>query len=118
MVAAKKVLDETAERLGYEVVYVAADTATDVLLGAFKGRKDVTLMGTPSGGTSTRARTIRMANSGISLKLASAASFAPDGMLYDGKGVQPDVEAWPDPTDLIGRTDTVLDGAALKLQKN
>jgi ABC-type uncharacterized transport system substrate-binding protein len=30
MVAAKKVLDETAKRRGYEVVYVAADTATDV----------------------------------------------------------------------------------------
>jgi putative tryptophan/tyrosine transport system substrate-binding protein len=30
MVGAKNSLDETAKRLGYEVVYVAADTATDV----------------------------------------------------------------------------------------
>src|ERR1051326_2270376 len=30
MVIAKKVMDDTSQRLGYEVVYVAAETATDV----------------------------------------------------------------------------------------
>jgi len=93
-------------------------SATDVFLGAFKGRKDVTLMGTPSGGGSARARTVRLANSGIVVRLASMASFRPDGKLYDGRGVEPDLEAWPEPTDVIGRTDTVLDRAVKKLQKN
>ena len=91
-------------------------SATDVFLGAFKARQKVTLMGTASGGGSGRARGLRLANSGISLRLSSMASFQPDGKLYDGRGVAPDVEAWPEPTDLIGRTDTVLDAAVKKLQ--
>lgn len=89
--------------------------ATDVFAGAFKGRKDVTLMGTATGGGATRVRTLRLANSTITLKLASMASFQPEGKLHDGHGVEPDVEAWPEPSDLIGRTDTVLDGAVQKL---
>jgi hypothetical protein len=92
--------------------------ATDVFLGAFKGRPNVTLMGTPSAGGSGRARTSRLANSGITVRLSSMASFQPDGKLYDGRGVEPDVEAWPEPTDLIGRTDTVLDAAVTKLKGN
>ena len=91
-------------------------SATDVFLGAFKGRRNVTLLGTPSGGGSGRARSLRLANSGIGLRLSSMASFRPDGTLYDGRGVEPDVEAWPEPTDLIGRTDTVLDKAVKRLQ--
>ena len=46
------------------------------------------------------------------------ASFRADGKLYDGKGVEPDVEAWPEPTDVIGRTDTVLDRAVKKVRGN
>jgi hypothetical protein len=91
-------------------------SATDVFLGAFKGRPNVTLMGTPSAGSSGRARTLRLANSGITVRLSSIASFQPDGKLYDGRGVEPDVEAWPEPTDVIGRTDTVLDAAVKRLQ--
>jgi hypothetical protein len=91
-------------------------SATDVFLGAFKAWKNVTLVGTPSGGGSGRARSIRLANSGIGLRLSSMASFRPDGKLYDGRGVEPDVEVWPEPTDLIGRTDTVLDRAVKRLK--
>ena len=85
--------------------------ATDVLLGAFKGRKSVTLMGTPSAGSSARLRAARLANSGVVVRLSSMASFRPDGKLYDGRGVDPDVEAWPTSSDVIGRSDTVLDAA-------
>jgi C-terminal processing protease CtpA/Prc len=93
-------------------------SATDVFLGAFKGHPNVTLMGGASGGGSGRARTVRLANSNLTLRLSSMASFRPDGKLYDGRGVEPDVEAWPEPTDLIGRTDAVLDAAVMKLKKN
>lgn len=90
--------------------------ATDVFLGAFKGHRNATLMGTASGGGGGRARPLRLANSNVTLRLSSMASFRPDGKLYDGRGVEPDVEAWPEPTDVIGRTDTVLDAAVKKLQ--
>jgi hypothetical protein len=90
--------------------------ATDVFLVAFKGRPQVTLMGGASGGSPGRGRTVRLANSRITVRLSSAASYRPDGKLLDGKGVEPDVEAWPDPTDVVGRTDTVLDAAVKKLQ--
>lgn len=95
-----------------------SSNATDVFAGAFKGRKDVTLMGTATGGGASRVRTLRLAHSTITLKLASMASFQPDGKLYDGRGIEPDVEACPEPSDLIGRTDTVLDGAVQKLRGN
>ena len=91
-------------------------SATDVFLGAFKGRKNVTLVGTPSGGGSGRARSTRLANSGLTVRLSSMASFRPDGKLYDGRGVEPDVETWPEPTDVMGRTDTMLDAAVKRVR--
>jgi C-terminal processing protease CtpA/Prc len=94
----------------------ACANATDVLLGAFKGRKNVTLMGTPSAGSSAHLRPARLANSGVVVRLSSMASFRPDGKLYDGRGVDPDVEAWPTPADVIGRSDTVLDAAVKRAQ--
>jgi C-terminal processing protease CtpA/Prc len=39
------------------------------------------------------------------------ASFQPNGKLYDGNGIQPDIVIEPVPTDFIGRTDTFLDRA-------
>jgi len=39
------------------------------------------------------------------------ASFQPNGQLYDGNGIRPDIVVEPVPTDFIGRTDTVLDTA-------
>jgi C-terminal processing protease CtpA/Prc len=44
------------------------------------------------------------------------ASFRPDGRLYDGRGVAPDVPVAPRPTDLLGRTDAVLDEALRRLR--
>lgn len=91
-------------------------SATDIFLGAFKGHRNVTLLGTASGGGSGRAKPLRLANSNVTLRLSSMASYRPDGKLYDGRGVEPDVEAWPEPTDVIGRTDSVLDAAVRKVQ--
>lgn len=92
----------------------ACFSTTEVLLGAFKGRRGVTLMGEASGGGCGRATNIAfLANSGFRVQLSSMAAFRADGALYDGRGIEPDVVARPTPTDLIGKTDSVLE-AALK----
>ena len=91
-------------------------SATDIFLGAFQGRKGITLLGTPSAGGSGRAKEYELPRSGIRFKLSSMASFRPDGRMYDGSGIEPDIPVSPIPTDWLGRTDSVLD-AALKLLK-
>jgi len=86
-------------------------SACDIFLGAFKGWKNVTLMGLPSGGGSGCSRDYRLRNSHIRIRLSSMASFQPNGKLYDGNGIQPDVIIEPVPTDFIGKTDSLLDAA-------
>jgi len=86
-------------------------SASDIFLGAFKGWHNVTLMGTPSGGGSGRYQKYLLHNSLIGIGLSSMASFRPNGKLYDGNGIQPDVILESIPTDFIGETDTVLDAA-------
>jgi hypothetical protein len=86
-------------------------SACDIFLGAFKGCKNVTLMGQPSGGGSGCRQEYRLSNSGIRICLSRMASFQPNGKLYDGNGIRPDIVVESVPTDFIGRTDTVLDKA-------
>ena len=52
-----------------------------------------------------------MPNSGIRLQLSIIASFRPDGTLFEGNGVVPDIAVKSQSTDLIGQTDTVLQKA-------
>ncbi len=92
-------------------------SATDIFLAALKGWRNVTLLGTPSGGGSGRARRVALPRSGIELRLSSMASFRPDGRLYDGRGVEPDVLVEPTPEDALGRTDTILDAAIIRLRE-
>jgi hypothetical protein len=93
-------------------------SATDVFLGAFKGWRNVTLIGTPSGGGSGRAQNVTLANSRTRLRLSSMASFQPNGKLYDGRGVVPDVVAHPAPDDYVSSDDAMLDLAVKKLSGN
>ena len=86
-------------------------SASDIFLGAFKGWKNITLIGNPSSGGSGRYQRYRLHNSQISIRLSSMASFQPNGKLYDGNGIQPDIIVEPIPTDFIGKTDSVLDFA-------
>lgn len=86
-------------------------SASDIFLGAFKGRPNVTLMGTTSSGGSGRYQTYRLLHSSINIGLSSMASFQPNGKLYDGNGIQPDVIIEPIPKDFIGKTDSVLQAA-------
>jgi len=92
-------------------------SATDVFLGAFKGRRGVTLIGAPSGGGSGRSARYRLDNSGLRFQLSTMASFRPNGRLYDGNGIDPDVRVDPVATDWIGQTDAVLDAAVELVRK-
>ena len=92
-------------------------SAWDIFLGALKGWKNVTLMGQSSGGGSGCRESYRLRNSQIKIYLSSMASFQPNGKLYDGNGIQPDVIIEPIPTDFIGKTDSILQAAIQRLQK-
>jgi hypothetical protein len=93
-------------------------SATDIFLGAFKGRRNVTLMGTPSGGGSGCFQRFRLRHSSIQVRLSSMVSFRTEGTLYDGNGIQPDVLIHPQPTDFIHKTDSTLDAACAWLKRN
>jgi len=85
-------------------------SATDIFLGALSGRSNVTLMGGASGGGSARVQGFELPNTSISVRCASMVSYQPDGRLYDGRGVEVDVEVPAAPMDyLVGGSDTVLE---------
>jgi hypothetical protein len=91
-------------------------SATDIFLAGLKGWRDVTLMGTASGGGSARTTSVRLTG-GISLRIGSMASFQTDGKLFDGNGVKPDVLVDPKPTYFIGGEDTQLKAAIARIKQ-
>lgn len=92
-------------------------SATDIMLGALDLVPQVTLLGTASSGGSGRSTTITLAESGLRVRMSSMASFRPDGRLYDGRGIEPDVEVRPQPGYFIGRGDAQLDAAIERLRE-
>jgi C-terminal processing protease CtpA/Prc len=48
-------------------------------------------MGTASGGGSGRSREFDLPNSRLRIVLSTMVSFRPDGQLYDGIGIGPDI---------------------------
>ncbi|MBM4104576.1 MAG: hypothetical protein FJ263_11140 [Planctomycetes bacterium] len=86
-------------------------SACDIFLGAFKDRPGVTLIGTASSGGSGCPMKYRLHYSEILVRLSSMISFRPNGQLYDGRGIEPDIICGPVPEDLIGRSDSVLEKA-------
>jgi len=86
-------------------------SATDVFAAALGALPNVRLVGEATSGGSGRARGFTLGKSGVRLQLSSMASFRPDGVLFEGNGVVPDVAVATLPTDLIGTTDTVLQRA-------
>ena len=93
-------------------------SATDIFLGAFKGHPNIALMGTPSGGGSGRTQKTWLANSDISVRLSSMASFRTNGLLYEGRGIQPDIVMEPEPGYFIGQSDATLKAAIEVLRVN
>jgi C-terminal processing protease CtpA/Prc len=74
-------------------------------------------MGTASSGGSARSQQFSLPHSGIEVKCASMASFRPNGKLYDGNGVEVDIEVHPDPSFFIkGGHDRVLEAASTYLR--
>lgn len=94
----------------------ACFSATDIFLAALEQLPNVTLVGTPSGGGSGRAREIELENVGITVRLSSMVSYRVDGKLFEGRGVQPDALVLPAPNDLIGLGDAMLDAALARLR--
>ncbi|MFC1765131.1 S41 family peptidase [Planctomycetota bacterium] len=86
-------------------------SATDIFLGAFKGQPNVTLMGTASGGGSGRRQSWRLRYSSVRIDLSSMASFQRNGLLYDGRGIPPDIVIEPEATFYIGQSDDTLKAA-------
>ena len=92
-------------------------SATDIFVSAFKGWRNVELIGTATGGGSGRSQGVNLARSGLSLRMSSMASFQQTGALYDGNGVEPDVVMKPIGTDFLGETDTVLERTLERIAK-
>ena len=92
-------------------------SATDVFLGAFKGFRNVTLIGRPSGGGSGRAQERRLPNSRLPVKISTMASFQPNGKLYDGNGIQPDIVIKNTLEDILGQKDSMIEAAVEHLDK-
>jgi len=118
-------LDRTGhpEEFAYEApVVVLCDagcfSATDIFLGALERLPQVTLVGRASSGGSARSQSFVLPRTGIEVRCASMASFRPDGRLYDGRGVEVDVEIDPEPGDLLlGGGDAQLDAALAELAR-
>lgn len=92
-------------------------SASDIFLAAFKGTKNITLIGSKSGGGSGFAQIKFLANSGIMYFLSRMASFQPNGRLYDGNGISPDKEIKETLYDLINEKDVVMETAIKTITK-
>lgn len=86
-------------------------SATDVFAAALGALPNVRLVGEPTSGGSGRAKGHMLPKSGLRLQLSTMVSFRPDGVLFEGNGVVPDVAVATQPGDLTGATDTVLQRA-------
>jgi C-terminal processing protease CtpA/Prc len=86
-------------------------SATDIFVGALELLPTVTVVGTPTGGGSGRARRYRLKHSGLEFKLSSMASFRPSGRRYDGVGIEPDVRVEHTLESFVADQDPVLERA-------
>jgi hypothetical protein len=91
-------------------------SATDVFLSALKGRPRTTLMGVPSaGGSGSPAKYTLLVD--FYCVLGRYMDFRPNGLLIDGRGIEPDVIVRPSPAYFIGKEDNVMDEAIAVLRQ-
>jgi len=109
------VLDRSSNAKAYHYdkpVVVLIDTgcfsATDIFASSMKGRANITLMGTPTGGGSGRVKPIELPASGLTVLASSMVSYRSDGSLYDGEGIAPSVIVPPAAKDYLDGNDSVL----------
>ena len=87
-------------------------SASDIFLSGLKGRERVTLLGTASSGGSARRNEHILPNSDLAVSLATLASFqARNSRLYDGVGIDPDIQMEPEPGFFINQSDRILEHA-------
>ena len=104
----------SGERFGGDVVVLmdgGCFSATDIFLGALKGMEGVTLVGTPSSGGSGRSTEHVIPGTPMEVRLSTMVSYLPDGSMYDGQGIEPDIVVEPTPGSFIGEEDPQLDAA-------
>jgi hypothetical protein len=92
-------------------------SATDVFLSALKGHRNVTLMGLPSAGGSGTPAKYELCVDWWCV-LSRHIGFQADGLLFDSRGVQPDILIHPTPEYFIGRGDDALDRAIQLLRES
>jgi len=83
-------------------------SATDIFLAGLKGWHNVTLVGTSSGGGSSRSQSFQLAGTRISVRIGSMVSYQASGRLFDGNGVHPDIRVDPIPEYFIGGDDSAI----------
>jgi len=86
-------------------------SASDIFLAAFKGSENIKLVGSKSGGGSGFTQLNLLPNAGLMYLLSRMASFQPNGKLYDGNGIIPDVEVELTIDDVSKQKDIVLNKA-------
>ena len=87
-------------------------SASDIFLSGLKGRERVTLLGSASSGGSARRNEHILPNSDLAVSLATLASFqARDSRLYDGVGIDPDLQMEPEPGFFVNHSDRILERA-------
>ena len=57
-----------------------------------------------------------LANTDIRVRLSSMASFRTNGLLYEGRGIQPDIVLEPEPGYFVGQSDSTLQAAVTLLR--
>jgi hypothetical protein len=93
-------------------------SASDIFLSGFKGRDNVTLVGTASSGGSARRSEHGLPNSNLSVSLATLASFqARNSQLYDGVGIEPDVMMEAEPGFFVNTSDAMLEYAIERIRR-
>ncbi|WP_120239845.1 S41 family peptidase [Marinifilum flexuosum] len=92
-------------------------SASDIFAAGIRQGDNVRLLGNTTGGGSGFSKSRRLPNSRIKVKMSRIYSYQPDGNMYDGHGVIPDIKKDYTLTDRFGLTDTQLSKAKLLLTK-
>jgi len=93
------------------LINAGSASASDGFANAFSLLPQVTLMGEATAGMSGSNRPVTLGYSKLTLNLSSMASFRPNGKLFEGNGVEVDIEQLPTVNDYIYHEDSVLKSA-------
>ncbi|MDE5421836.1 S41 family peptidase [Ancylomarina sp. DW003] len=86
-------------------------SASDIFAAGIRQGDQVRLLGNTTGGGSGFSKSRRLPNSRIKVKLSRIFSYQPDGNLYDGHGVIPDIKVDYTLDDKLGKKDSQLERA-------